>query len=157
MNVFFEFHKIAKRLQETNTRYALIGGVAMAFYGPIRATKDIDFLVPESDFEKVQTAVFAEGFQKRGESLTFKSGITLHRFTKFDSTDDIPMIVDVLVGNTKQHNDAIGRASKRILENTGNVYVATPEDMIWLKSARNSGTDKDDIEVLKKCIDQNEN
>ena len=32
MNVFFEFHKVVKGLQDRKVRYAVIGGVAMAFH-----------------------------------------------------------------------------------------------------------------------------
>ena len=42
MNVFFEFHHILRELQRVKTPYALIGGVAMAYYAEARFTKDID-------------------------------------------------------------------------------------------------------------------
>ena len=41
MNVFFEFHKVVQGLQKENVSYALIGGVAMAYYGNARFTKDM--------------------------------------------------------------------------------------------------------------------
>jgi hypothetical protein len=49
MNVFYEFHKIVKELQNRKIKYAVIGGVAMAFHAYARFTKDIDILVSGSD------------------------------------------------------------------------------------------------------------
>ena len=43
MNVFDEFSAVVARLEEQNIRYALVGGVAVAFYAEPRFTQDIDF------------------------------------------------------------------------------------------------------------------
>ncbi|MDP2895440.1 MAG: nucleotidyl transferase AbiEii/AbiGii toxin family protein [bacterium] len=49
MNVFYEFQKIVRHLQAEKIEYALIGGVALAFYAEPRFTKDIDLLVREGE------------------------------------------------------------------------------------------------------------
>ncbi len=54
MNVFFEFHRILRELQRVKTPYALIGGVAMAYYADARFTKDIDLLVKPEDLDKLK-------------------------------------------------------------------------------------------------------
>lgn len=56
MNVFHEFYKVAERLRANDVRYALVGGVAMAFHTRPRFTKDIDLLVPHESLEKVSSA-----------------------------------------------------------------------------------------------------
>jgi hypothetical protein len=53
MNVFFRFHKVVQQLQNDGVEYALVGGVAMAFHGPMRFTRDIDFLAEASEFDKL--------------------------------------------------------------------------------------------------------
>lgn len=149
MNVFYEFYKIAQRLHESKTRYALIGGVAMAFYGPMRATKDIDFLIAESDFPAIKQAIENEGFEERSEPMEFASGMTMHRFIKLHPSDDMPMIVDVMIGRTARHQEILNNVQQRTLPDNAKVYLAGPKDMIWLKSIRASQLDQQDILTLK--------
>jgi hypothetical protein len=50
MNVFDEFKRLVLELEKQVVRYALVGGVAMAFYTEPRFTRDIDLLVDAEDF-----------------------------------------------------------------------------------------------------------
>lgn len=50
MNVFEEFKRLVAELQKQAVRYALVGGVAMAFYAEPRFTRDIDILLPFRSF-----------------------------------------------------------------------------------------------------------
>jgi hypothetical protein len=52
MNVFEEFKRLVLEFEYQKVRYALVGGVAMAFYTEPRFTRDIDLLVNSDDFEK---------------------------------------------------------------------------------------------------------
>lgn len=54
MNVFDEFLEIIQHLERENIRYAIGGGVAMAFYAEPRFTQDIDILLEPNSFEKVK-------------------------------------------------------------------------------------------------------
>jgi len=45
MNIFDEFIGIIKHIEREKIRYALVGGVAMAFYTEPRFTQDIDLLI----------------------------------------------------------------------------------------------------------------
>jgi hypothetical protein len=45
MNVFEEFSRLIKALAEHEVKYALVGGVAMAFYAEPRFTRDVDLLI----------------------------------------------------------------------------------------------------------------
>ena len=42
-------------------KYALVGGVAMAFYTEPRFTRDIDLLIGSEDFEKTKGILEKEG------------------------------------------------------------------------------------------------
>jgi len=61
MSIFFEFHKLVKRLQEKKVAYAVVGGVAMAFHAYARFTRDIDILTKESELEVVTDILLSEG------------------------------------------------------------------------------------------------
>lgn len=148
MNVFYEFHKIVRHLQAEKIEYALIGGVALAFYTEPRFTKDIDLLVREGELEQVTNILRTEGYFKSASPWTFKdSALTLHRFMKVEGPDE--MIVDVLVAGDDRHEQVIANAIEAESEKTGTVRVASRTDLIWLRQNRNSKQDQADIERLQ--------
>jgi hypothetical protein len=55
----------AAQLEWLGVRYALAGGLAVAAYGYVRATVDVDFLVGE------------EAFEHHGPLVTFKAGVPI--------------------------------------------------------------------------------
>ncbi len=57
MDVFTEFKRLLTELEKQKVRYALVGGVAMAFYTEPRFTRDIDLLVDLGDFEKTKADI----------------------------------------------------------------------------------------------------
>ncbi len=148
MNVFQEFLKIVQHLQEERVEYALIGGVAVAFYAEPRFTKDIDLLVREGELERVTHILKKEGYFKSSSPWTFKaSKLTLHRFMKVEDLDE--MVVDILVAGDDRHERVIANALEAESEGTGTVRVAKKTDLIWLKQNRNSKQDRADIERLQ--------
>jgi predicted nucleotidyltransferase len=83
MNVFEEFNHLVKELETRKVRYALVGGVAMAFYTEPRFTKDIDLLIDSEDYEKAKGILEKEGYFEAASPWTFKRvPIELHRFLK---------------------------------------------------------------------------
>lgn len=50
-----ELRELLAVLTEDDVPFALCGGLALAFWGAPRATKDIDLLVPEDSVERVAT------------------------------------------------------------------------------------------------------
>ena len=119
----------------------------MAFYDEPRFTEDIDLVVFADDFGKFKRLVEKRGYFESAEPWRFqKIDMTLHRFMKVAGEDHL--ILDALVPEP-----AVGR---RIIENAvvaesehGKVWIASREDLIWLKSLRNSKQDQVDIERLR--------
>lgn len=147
MNVFFEFHKIVQHLQSEKIRYALIGGVAMAYHAYARFTNDIDILVKKTEIEGVTQILEKEGYTESAMPWKFKDEMELRRFLKIEDEDE--MIIDILVAGTRRQEDVIDQALEAESEESGIVKVATKGDLIWLKSIRNSPIDQADIETLK--------
>ncbi len=148
MNVFYEFQKVVRHLQAERVEYALIGGVAVAFYVEPRFTKDIDLLVGEGELERVTNILKREAYSRSSSPCTFKdSALTLHRFMKVQGVEE--MIVDVLVAGDGRHEQVIANALEAQSEATGTVRVASKADLIWLKHNRNSKQDQADIERLQ--------
>lgn len=152
MNIFFEFHKIAMRLQERDIPYALIGGVAMAFHTRPRFTKDIDLLVTQDVLEDVAAVLTKENYSETASPWTFKdTSLTLHRYLKVEDEDE--MMIDVLVAGDLAHRQMIDRAEIVESETLGQIRVVRREDLIDLKRARDSKLDQADIEELESDED----
>jgi len=135
-------------LEKQGVRYALVGGVAMAFYTEPRFTRDIDLLVDADDFGKTKGILENDGYFQSTSPWTFRNvAIELHRFLRVVSPED-EMLIDILVAKDEE--------VKRIIENAvvaeseeGRVMLANKKDLIWLKRTRDSKQDQADIEKLE--------
>ena len=93
MNSFDEFRLLTSDLEKANIRYALVGGVAMAFHDEPRFTEDIDIIVFTDDFIKFKDVIKTKGYFESTEPWSFQTiEITLHRFVKIVNEDH--MIID---------------------------------------------------------------
>ena len=148
MNVFEEFKRLVLELEKQGVRYALVGGVAMAFYTEPRFTRDIDLLVDSDDFGKTKGILENDGYFQSTSPWTFSNvAIELHRFLRVVSPED-EMLIDILVAKDEE--------VKRIIENAvvaeseeGRVMLANKKDLIRLKRTRDSKQDQADIEKLE--------
>ena len=131
-----------------NIRFAVVGGLAMAFYDEPRFTRDIDVLLHSEDEEKLDGAMTSLGYFESAKPWKFTNvPIVLRRFAKFQGEESI--LTDVLVGKTKRIDAMVVNAVKQPWSN-GTVGVAAKKDLITLKQGRNSDQDKVDIKKLKK-------
>jgi len=147
MNVFEEFNSLVKELETRKVRYALVGGVAMAFYTEPRFTRDIDLLIDSEDYEKTKGILEKEGYFESTSPWTFKSvPIELHRFLKVIEEDE--MIIDILIAEIEEVRRII-RDSVEAESEEGRIKIASRKDLIWLKRMRDSKQDQADIEKLE--------
>jgi hypothetical protein len=148
MNVFEEFKRLVLELEKQGVRYALVGGVAMAFYTEPRFTRDVDLLVDSTDFDKMKGILEEEGYFESASPWTFLNvGIELHRFLKVVDEED-EMLIDILVAKDEEVRKVIKNAVEAESEE-GRVMLANKKDLIWLKRTRDSKQDRADIEKLK--------
>jgi hypothetical protein len=148
MNVFEEFKRLALELEKQGVRYALTGGVAMAFYAVPRFTRDIDLLVDSDDFGRTKDILERARYFESVSPWTFrKVAIELHRFLKILAREE-EMLIDVLVAKDEETRRIIRDAVEAESEE-GKVMVVNRKDLIWLKSMRDSKQDQADIERLE--------
>lgn len=148
MNLYNEFSAIVKEFQKKKIRFAIVGGLAMAFHDEPRFTRDIDILLHSDDEEKIVGAMVSLGYFESSKAWKFKNApIVLRRFVRTEGKEFIP--VDILVGKTKGIDAIVDNAVNHSWS-TGKVKVATREDIIKLKKGRGSDQDKVDIRKLKK-------
>lgn len=152
MNVFEDFKRLVLALEKQKVRYALVGGVAMAFYAEARFTQDIDLLVEPEDFEKTKGILERQGYFESAAPWTFRNvAIELHRFFKSVTPND-EMMIDILLAT----DETVGRIIHNAVEaesEQGIVRVANKKDLIRLNRMRDSKQDQADIERLED--DQN--
>jgi len=152
MNLYEEFFAIARALNESGARYAVVGGLAMAFHGKPRFTRDIDILLAAEDIGIARTVFDRLGYCENPMPLTFRAtNLTLHRFARLAAEG--ALTVDVLLANSAEHEEVIANAiSAKSREDV--VRVATKQDIIWMKRSRNSDQDKVDIRELQNDKDR---
>jgi len=152
MNVFEEFKRLVLELEKQAVRYALVGGVAMAFYTEPRFTRDIDLLVDSEDFEKAKGILEKEGYFESASPWTFPNvAVELHRFLKIADEED-EMLIDILIAKDEEVRMIIRNAVEAESEE-GSVMLANKRDLIWLKRMRGSKQDQADIEKLENDKD----
>ena len=152
MNLYDEFFALIPYLNKLGARYAVVGGIAMAFHGRPRFTRDVDILLHPDDLSLVRMAFDRLGYRETAEPWTFRNtNLTLHRFLKVHGEDE--MMVDVLLANSPEHLKVIADAISAPAE-AGAVRVATKADLIALKQTRNSDQDRVDIKGLEDDTDR---
>ena len=153
MNVFEEFKGIILELEKQKVRYALVGGVAMAFYSEPRFTRDIDILVDIDDFEKAKGLLEKDGYFESASPLTFRNvAVELLRFLKIVAPEDA-MMIDILIAKDEEVSRIIQNAVEAESEE-GRVMLADKKDLIWLKRSSDSKQDQADIERLENEKDR---
>jgi hypothetical protein len=148
MNLYDEFFSIISMVNKFGIRYAVVGGIALAFHGRPRFTRDVDFLMHHKDMDLLKMALERLGYEEMAEpwKLT-NTTLILHRFLKVEEQDEV--MIDVLLANDDEHLRVIQDAVVAESE-VGQVSVATRRDIIWMKKSRNSDQDRVDILELEE-------
>jgi hypothetical protein len=149
-DILTDFSDIAEVLWQEQTRYAVVGGVAVMIHGSIRTTQDIDFLVHPEDVDRVVERLKRRGYNETQGAWTFRdSQLTLRRVWRKSPEGVDATIVDFLIAGLPRHFNIIKRAKLEPWEGKCEVRVATKSDLIWMKSFRKSATDEQDMDFLK--------
>jgi len=148
LSLYDEFSAIVAAFRKRKLRFAVVGGLAMAFHDEPRFTRDIDLLLHSDDEERLVPAMTKLGyFESSPPFRPRKTPIVLRRFVKVEGEEFIP--VDVLIGRARRIDAIVEHAaSQRWKRST--VRVATKEDIIKLKKGRSSDQDRVDIKRLRR-------
>ena len=111
--------------KKRNIRYALIGGVAMAAWGVVRATVDLDYLVLAEDMGKIEEIMNNFGYR-----CVYKTD----NVSQYVSDMKIYGTIDFLHAFREISCSMLERAvEKKVFNNRYEVKVLCPEDIIGLK------------------------
>ncbi|MBN1613494.1 MAG: nucleotidyl transferase AbiEii/AbiGii toxin family protein [Deltaproteobacteria bacterium] len=153
MNVFEDFKRLVTQFEKLKVKYALVGGVAMAFYTEPRFTRDIDLLVDSEDFDPAKGILGNKGYFESASFWTFQNvGIELLPFLKVEAPED-ELLIDILVAKDEEARKIV-KAAVEAESEEGRVMLANKKDLIWLKRMRNSKQDQADIEKLEDDEDR---
>ena len=145
MNLLEELQTLIQRLEADAVPYALCGGLAVAAYGFVRATEDVDILAPEAAFPALRLAVTACGFTFENMPMVF-SNLTITRFVKLAGKEHLCLDVLHVGPNTEQ----AWESRQRFDTGFGPFCIVSREGLIQLKRLRNSAVDVQDIAALSQ-------
>lgn len=136
--------KIVDLLNSMNAEYALIGGIAVARYGIIRPTRDIDVLLY---IEKIKVPDFLN--KLKSEGYTFDEKIVLKELSNdyFSSIEYKKIPIDILLPSIPFFRKIL-RGSKKVEMFGRTVPVIDVNDLIILKSIAFREQDKIDIKGI---------
>ena len=148
MDLYDEFFSIISKFNRLGIRYAIVGGIALAFHGRPRFTRDIDILANGEDLEVLKTGLDSLGYEETAEPWVLpNTTLTLRRFLKVQGQDDLT--IDLLLASEDEDLRVIQNA---ILAESavGGVPIAGRRDIIRMKKSRNSDQDRVDISELEE-------
>ncbi len=148
-------------LQAANVRYALVGGLAVTLHGHLRSTADIDIVLALDD---ENLGRFVSYFKSAGWvpvlPLPFDALLDSSKRADWIANRNLKvfavqhpkrasMTLDVLLVTSAPMDQIVNRAvSLSVLGE--NVWVASIDDLIEMKSAVGRPVDLSDVEALKK-------
>ena len=148
MDLLVELKKITQNLDKADIDYALCGGLAIAIYAKPRATLDIDIMVQPDYFSETKKVAKALGYTMSSAMMEFNDGaVKLQRLSKVDKASGEYFVLDLLV--VTPETQKVWDDRKTVEWEGQSLKVISPQGLILLKSLRNSGQDKEDIEYLR--------
>ncbi len=153
MDLIEELSNLVSKLKQERIEFALCGGLAMAIYAFPRATMDIDIMIEQDSVSKVKEIAEKLGFSVDAGMMEFQKGaIKIQRLVKITPEFREGLVLDLLIVTDKIQD--VWQTRKEISWEKGVIPVISPEGLIRLKTMRNKGQDRDDIEHLKGLINE---
>ena len=144
-----ELEGIARLFDREGVEFALCGGLAVAVHGHVRATKDIDLLLPTAARDAAITALSRLGFGLRAQPMTFGAGTPAERHIQRVSkaigaelvTVDL-ILVEPAFGQVWSGRQRFERAGTRLT-------VVSVAGLVAMKRLAGRNQDLADIEALE--------
>ena len=148
MDLFDEFKYLMTSLRESQVEYALCGGFALSVYGIVRATEDMDILVPVESLDRLGSLLAVIGFTRENPVMEFAGGsVKISRFLKLAQTGEDFVILDVL--HAAPAIEEFWKSRVEVETELGRIVVVSRQGLIGLKRLRGSPIDLSDIASLE--------
>jgi predicted nucleotidyltransferase len=156
MNLQTILEPMVRLMERARISYAIIGGYAVAAWGEMRATRDVDLLCGVQDLGNLKSALKAAGY-----SFEHRTG---------DADDPISDVIRIDVGSAESAYEmdilagirgapsGLLRRSRTVPFSGMELKVAAPEDMIVLKLLGGSALDVQDargiLRLQREAVDR---
>ncbi len=148
-----EFIGITQGLNERGIEYAVCGGWAMAIYGFLRATLDIDLLILAENVDDVMEIAAKQGFDIKGLPLNFDGGKTkIRRVSKIDRDSKELITLDLLL--VTQAMESVWEGRRKVKWNAGNYQIVSVKGLTLMKEMADRPKDRIDIDYLRGMDDE---
>ena len=140
MDIKEELREIIIAFNKASIEYALCGGMAVAFHGYSRFTKDIDILIEHDSLAKALEIAAGIGFLDSSGRIAFPN-IELHRVLKTEGTEYLILDLMVISGSDdKALNERIWFDWEGL-----SICVLSAEGLVSMK--RRAGRDQDILDI----------
>lgn len=122
--------------EELSVPYAVMGGIAVRYFGIPRPTYDVDFLavIGRDELPRLYQAAEASGYTVPEPFLAgwidIVGGMPLIRIELFDGDESVD--IDVFLAECEYQREIIRRRQRELMEGR-EVWLVSPEDLILLK------------------------
>ena len=152
-----ELLKIVRCLNDANIDYGLVGGLAVAVHGYVRATKDIDILIRHSALAEARNALAPIGYDLDAGIFKFDQGTEketqLFRVSRADgptlTTLDLMLVTPIL--------EEVWNAREAVKAYDTEIKVVSKAALIKMKELAGRYQDLADIESLRNISDSDGN
>ena len=152
-DLYDELKALICSLNENRVAYALCGGLALAVHGLVRATVDIDILIPKDSLAAARSVARQLGYTIEAAPMRFAEGaVEIHRISKVDSDSGEMLMLDLLLVTDPLAK--VWETREEVEWERGSLWVVSRAGLVALKKLRRSGQDLDDIERLAEGSDE---
>jgi hypothetical protein len=152
-----ELLKIVRCFNDANIDYGLVGGLAVAVHGYVRATKDIDILICHNDLAEARNALLPIGYDLDAGIFKFDQGTEtetqLFRVSRADgptlTTLDLMLVTPIL--------EQVWNSREIVKAYDTEIKVVSKAALIKMKELAGRYQDLADIESLRKISDTDDN
>ncbi|MBN1866568.1 nucleotidyltransferase family protein [Candidatus Sumerlaeota bacterium] len=143
-----ELTALARAFESEGIEYAVCGGIAVAIHGYPRSTQDLDVLVREEDFAKIQPVVEAAGFTLSAGLIPFDAGKeSERRILRVSKASGEDLLTLDLIAVTPALEDVwAGREKRRVGDCV--LQVVSRRGLIQMKKIAGRPIDLADVEGL---------
>lgn len=151
MDLYEEFGHLVDALNQADVPFAVCGGVAVVLYGHVRATTDVDLLVPADQVHRAMASVRTIGYGHPALPMAFDAGTPterrVHRVSKVVDKDTLTLDL-ITVGPALQ---TVWETRRTLQWKGRHLPIVSREGLARMKRLAGRLQDLADLESLGLC------